>query len=168
MGIDRLPLKAPPGFEEWLGYTGNAEKVAFYWEPCGNRCCYNDGHRVAAGTLNDSAWMVFCGHPAVSPLLTAYDFGGQDRTAVEWLILDRSTRSLVIADCREAIDLLADQHPSSESSEPVTREDISEIFKSIQSQSNTGVSLEQRISQKIRHDAGHIAEMKSWLDHLQD
>ncbi len=129
-------------------------------------CCFDDGKNVSAGTLNDSVWIVFCGHPVMRTYLFGHDLGGQNRTAVEWLILDRSTRTFLVTDRRVALDLLADASPQEAPPPDMTAEDIARVFQSMKPSQPETQSLEEKISQKIKRDAKCIADMKNWLDSL--
>jgi hypothetical protein len=53
-------------------------------------------------------------HPAIHPLLAPYDLGSSDREGTHSLILDRTERTLYVAQRREAQHFLAQQWPKTE------------------------------------------------------
>jgi hypothetical protein len=98
--------------EQAIGYTSEARFVSFYWIPGGDEVYYDDGQR--AGTGNWQGYVAYVDHPAIHPLLAAYDLGSSDAEGTHSLILDRTERTLYVAQRREAQRFLAQQWPKTE------------------------------------------------------
>jgi hypothetical protein len=105
----QLPIKLPTTFEEALGYPykdkDKARWVAFYWEPCGDECEYNDGLR--SGTGNPWGFLAFVRHHKVSPWLAGYDLGSSDEPAKHWLLCDLKDRAVFVGGKAEVSSNLA-------------------------------------------------------------
>lgn len=109
--LTKLPLHAPPSLEEAIGYTGPADRVAFYWEPGGDEACYHDGREGLVGA-NWHSYLLFVRHPSVAPHLRPYDLGSSDEPAQHWLLLARPTRQLYVGPAGLVHAALLAQWPS--------------------------------------------------------
>lgn len=127
-----LACPVPPMLETAIGYSADADFVAFYWTPCGDEAIYDDGW--ISGTGEWDAWLAFIRHPRIAPalvnpeeaermcqefrlssldslhgpmrehfgLICRYNFGSSDEEAEYWLLLDRRERRLYVAKANEA------------------------------------------------------------------
>jgi hypothetical protein len=161
-GLTPLQAPVPPMLATAMGYTGDARHVAFKWTPYGDEALYNDGRLSATG--NWQAFLAYIQHPAVSPLLSAYDLGSSDREARHCLILDREKLELSIAPVTEANAFLAEQWPP----EPPIRMSqqealaaISEALKQVTQPEDIDI---EEIQRRIEAQYAMIENMQRWLD----
>jgi hypothetical protein len=145
-----------------LGYNGDARYVAFNWTPYGDEAEYFDGRRSATG--NWQAFLAYIQHPAISPLLEAYDLGSSETEAAHCLILDREKVELMIAPVKEAHVFLIEQWPP----EPPLRlsqeeylAQISEALKNVKQPDDIDI---EEIQRKIDAQYALIEQMQQWLD----
>jgi hypothetical protein len=109
-GLTLLNAPVPPMLSDAIGYQGDARFVSFQWTPYGDEAEYSDGRRSAIGHWE--AFLAYIQHPAVNPLLEAYDLGSNETVATHALILDREQLEIYIAPVREARNFLLEQWPS--------------------------------------------------------
>jgi hypothetical protein len=104
-----IPIPAPPELEEAVGYQGNGQLFALYWQPCGDEAVYDDGR--SSGTGNWDGFLALVDHPAVRPHLgeLRHALGSSDQDATHWLLLDRKQRRLFVLDEGQAARLLGEQ-----------------------------------------------------------
>ncbi len=106
----KLDVPVPPILEEAIGYTGDAQWVAFYWTPAGDEAMYDDG-RISGDGYWD-AYLTFTRHSRVAPHLAGYNLGSSDFEADDYLLLNRATRMLYVAPRDEARTVLRTQWPT--------------------------------------------------------
>lgn len=95
LALTLLAAPVPPMLEEALGYDGTARLVAFYWDPNGDECSWNDGRLSVCGA-NWWAWLAYTQHPLICLHLLPYDLGSSEAPASHWLVLDREARQLYV------------------------------------------------------------------------
>jgi hypothetical protein len=161
-GLTPLQVPVPPMLAKAIGYSGEARYVAFNWTPYGDEAEYFDGRRSATG--NWQAFLAYIQHPAVSPLLEAYDLGSSETEAKHCLVLDREKVELMIAPVKEARVFLAEQWPP----EPPLRMSheeyvakISEALKQVKQPDDIDIEEVQR---RIDAQFALIEAMQRWLD----
>jgi hypothetical protein len=145
-----------------MGYTGNAQYVAFKWTPYGDEALYNDGRLSATG--NWHTFLVYIQHPAVSPLLEEYDLGSSDSEARHCLILDREKHEIFMAPVKEANAFLAEQWPPEPPIRLSQKEElaaISEVLKQVKPPDDIDI---EEIQRKIDAQFALIEDMQQWLD----
>lgn len=108
-GLIRVLAPVPPMLEEAIGYDGSARLVAFYWQPAGDECTWDDGRCSVCGA-NWGAWLAYIQHPTVWPHLLPYDLGSSEALAEHWLVLDRAERRLYAGPWRAAAEMLRHQY----------------------------------------------------------
>lgn len=64
----KLEFPLHPYLETIFGYSGNARKVVFYWEPENDKLMYDDV--LESGTAYPWAYLIWAAHPTVKPLLS--------------------------------------------------------------------------------------------------
>ncbi len=122
----RLDVPIPPArlLERALGYGGEAEWLAIWWEPAGDEARWSDGRRSADAEW--PAYLLYTRHPRVAPALWPYDLGSSDGEARHKLLLHRPTRQLYAETVREADRTVYDQWPR-EREEDLAPEEWAEI-----------------------------------------
>jgi hypothetical protein len=95
-----LDIPLPPYLADTFGYPGQARYVAFYRTPAGDDLVYDDGRISAAGAAG--AFLAYCRHPAVAPLLSVWDLGSSGEEARHCLLIDRIDPLVTVAPLAEA------------------------------------------------------------------
>jgi hypothetical protein len=151
--------------EHAVGYTGAARFVSFYWIPGGDEAYYDDGQR--AGTGNWQGYLAYVDHPAIHPLLAAYDLGSSDAEGTHSLILDRTERRLYVAQRRDAQHFLAQQWPKTEPVHMTPKEwkEWTEILTSTMKQMVQQASIDpEDIQRRIEEQYALVEALQEWLD----
>ncbi|WP_299432860.1 hypothetical protein [uncultured Meiothermus sp.] len=94
--MKKLELPLYPHLETIFGYSGDAPRVAFYWEPESDKLMYDDG--LESGTANSWAYLIWAAHPSVKPFLAP--------GLHPILLLERRRRRLYSVSRTEALDAL--------------------------------------------------------------
>src|SRR5438128_1073175 len=105
----RLPIGAPPSLEAALGIEGDARYAGLYWTPAGDEVMVETGASSYDGHWR--AYLLFVEHAYVRPYLRGFQLGSSDREARRMLIVDRTTRDVLVAELREGRTFLRSQHP---------------------------------------------------------
>ncbi|OAI41690.1 hypothetical protein AYO40_02535 [Planctomycetaceae bacterium SCGC AG-212-D15] len=96
-------IQAPKNLEDWLGYDGSADFVAFQPWPGEPHWLWNDGRQCYPTFL--FGWIEFSTHPVVARLLASIH-------PEDWLLLDRRTRRMMPLPEFAARRILLKQWPS--------------------------------------------------------
>jgi len=129
--LTRIMAPVPPMLEEAIGYDGGALLVAFYWQPAGDECTWDDG-RCSVWGANWGAWLAYTQHPAVWPHVLPYDLGSSDAPAEHWLVLDRQERQLYAGPWRAAAEALRHQHEHLDASEQRPLPTVEELIAALE------------------------------------
>jgi hypothetical protein len=145
-----------------IGYKEDARYVAFNWTPYGDEAEYFDGRRSATG--NWQSFLAYIQHPAVSPVLEAYDFGSSESEAKHCLILDREKLELFIAPVKDAHVFLTEQWPPEPPLRMSQEEYVAKIADSLKNvKPRDDIDIEA-IQRQIEEQYAQIEEMQRWLD----
>ena len=161
-GLTPLNIPVPPMLAKAMGYKGEARYVSFQWTPYGDEADYADGR--LSGTGNWQAFLAYTRHPAISPLLKAYDLGSSDSEARHALILDRDKSEMMIAPVKEARVFLSEQwppQPAIRMSKQEQLEMLSEALKNVTQPDDIDIEAIQR---QIEEQYTMIEDMQRWLD----
>lgn len=93
--MKKLELPLHLHLETIFGYSGDAAKVVFYWDPESDKLIYDDG--LKSGTANSWAYLIWAAHPSVKPLLT------QGEHPI--LLLERHSRKLYSLSRAETLEV---------------------------------------------------------------
>jgi len=111
-GLTRLAISAPPVLTDACGYTGEERYVAFFSENEGGRDNLHFDDGLSSARCDFMAWLVWRDHLCVFPHLISFEFAAPElsgRPARHWLLVDRQTQTLYVADRAAAARFLRDQ-----------------------------------------------------------
>lgn len=111
-GLTSLAISAPPMLTDACGYNGEERYVAFFSENEGGRdnLYFDDG--LSSARCDFMAWLVWRNHVCVFPHLVSFEFAAPElsgRPARHWLLVDRLTHTLYVAERADAARFLRDQ-----------------------------------------------------------
>jgi hypothetical protein len=107
----KLPFTLPAGWLRAFGYPGSRRLVGLYWEPSGDKACYDDGISSACGLCDNWMYLNFIHRPALARWLdeNGVHLGNSDEPSRHWLVADAGTGDLYAAPRREAYSVLLSQ-----------------------------------------------------------
>lgn len=164
----KLDVPVPPAdlLERALGYAGDAEWLAVWWEAAGDEARWSDGQRSA-----DAEWtgyLLYTRHPTVAPALRPYSLGASDAEARHRLLLHRPTRQLYAETAREADRTVRDQWPW-EREEDLTAEEWADVQRRVHAAMREALSRPQAeiLAEMRAHQEAHgraMRALRAWLD----
>lgn len=154
----QLPVDVPPRLERALGYPGEANFVAFFYDG-GNMAYWIDGKQCFPG--DTASYEIFIGHPHVGQYLKPYVLGNGRNEPLHFLLLDRNERLLYVGRVALVEQILHDQWPkpcklktfSKEHWQELTQEMIQRVFRTPQEMLAEWQMLDQQ-----------AGELVGWMD----
>lgn len=162
-----LPVPVPPMLEEVVDYDGQARRVAIYWEPAGDEAMYDDGR--SAGTGAWDGYLCYTRHPLVAAHLEPYNLGSSDAPAEHWLILDRTARTLAVAQVAEARRFLRDQWPLADMGRDIAPGELQRLVEAHMERANEMLRRDRaaimaEVEARMAAHALVMEELAQWLD----
>lgn len=114
--LQQLALSVPPMLAQAIGYFGEANLVAFFFD-VGDEAYYADGQICTCGEWD--TYDLFLNHPLVAPHVLGYHFGSSEEPPAHYLLLDREACTLAVAPVALAHQLLREQWGAVAQSEPL-------------------------------------------------
>lgn len=155
-----LGVPIPPNLAQIAGYPGNAQFIAFWWEPLGDEIYFSDGRMSGTGaTFAFLAWMR---HPKVAPHLRSFDIGSSGESGTHALLLDTMSNHMQVVLRSEVIAFLRSQHPPPE----LTKEQIRTIQSNIERLLSEHVQAPmpaEEIARRMREEQEAVREMMEFL-----
>lgn len=157
-----LDVPIPPNLAHIAGYPGQAQFVAFWWEPCGDEVYFSDGQM--SGTGNSYAFLTWRHHPNVSFHIDQWDIGSSEELGTHALLLDTDDNQMQVALKSDVIPFLRSQHPPPLE---LTNEQICTIQSNIErlllEHGQTPISAEE-ITRRMREQQEAVNEIMAFLD----
>ena len=113
-GLIPLPIPVPPSLAGALGYGGEAQYLAIWWEAAGweapgDEAMWSDGRTTTVGWWQ--GFLAYVQHPRVEPYLEPYDLGSSEEPAAHYLLLDLVERQAYIGTAGQVTRFLHDYTP---------------------------------------------------------
>jgi hypothetical protein len=113
-GLIPLPIPVPPSLAGALGYGGEAQYLAIWWEAAGweaagDEPMWSDGRTTTNGWWQ--GFLAYVQHPRVEPYLEPYDLGSSEEPAAHYLLLDLVERQAYIGTAGQVTRFLRDYTP---------------------------------------------------------
>ncbi len=170
--LTTLPVPAPAGWEQAIGYPGDARYIALGYEH------YDDG-RMSAGGAAANYWALaaYTNHVAVAPLLAGVDLGSDDGPARQYLLLDRETRGVAVGPCPLVAERLHGQWPALEPGTPEDEAAIAAAWDAITGsaerwlETTTTVdtaTIQRLLAERAERIAAITAELDRWAREHRD
>lgn len=101
----QFPFALPERFLERVGYHGNHNFIALWWEPAGDELTVSDGRTTWSGYLD------LMRQPQVFAWRTEHmvNLGGSEEPATHWLIVDRQQNRGYVVEARQAKRIVQNQ-----------------------------------------------------------
>lgn len=91
-----------------LRYPGNRNKIALWWERCGDELTFFDGHMLQCGTLENYYFLQWCRVNGLS--MVDMQIGDSDNEAINCLLLDSDTGTISLEDRQETYNALRNEY----------------------------------------------------------
>ncbi len=130
-GLIPLPIPVPPSLAGALGYGGEAQYLAIWWEAAGweaagDEPMWSDGRTTTNGWWQ--GFLAYVQHPRVEPYLAPYDLGSSEEPAAHYLLLDLVERQAYIGTAGQVTRFLRDYTPRPDLS-PEQVEMLSQVMR---------------------------------------
>ena len=176
--LRQLPVPVPPMLEQAIGYAGdspdfNPEWMAFYYQS--TEAFWDTGLRSATGEWYPLLYL-YLRHRAVAPYVAPYDFGSDDAPPAHWLVLNRRTRTMYVAEAHLAERFVMAQWDLPETpSAPFVVADTAELNRLAQEavmaalgaawqEVPTDADLQARVAERMRAQDEVNRALAAWLD----
>jgi hypothetical protein len=111
-GLIPLPIPVPPSLAGALGYGGEEQFLALWWETAADEAMWSDGRTTT------NAWrhgfLAYIQHPRVKSYLAPYDLGSSEEPAVHYLLLDLVDHQAYIGTASQVTRFLRNYTPGSD------------------------------------------------------
>ncbi len=177
-GLTRLPIDAPPMFEDALRYFGRERYIALRWKA--GTFCYQGPFFSAAAS--QYAWAAWSGHMIVLPELLPFALGSAEQDSLDWLLLDRSTLALYAGSSTAAWSFLRSQTEARPRPDPAVQLPDGRTVMLDHNDPDAHDRFVEALWRRLRYDLGSdetqsispnreperraVAAMTEWLDGL--
>lgn len=160
-----LDVPIPPNFARIVGYPGEAQYVAFWWEPYGDEIYFSDGRM--SGTGASYAFLAWMRHPKVEPYLRSFDIGSSEESGTYALLLGTNDSQMQVVLRSDVIPFLRIQHPPPpQLSEEQIRTIQSGIERLLSEYGQTPISTEE-IAKRMRSQQEAVNKMIEFLNNIR-
>lgn len=155
--LPRIPV--PPMLSEAIGYIGDGQYFAFWWDHDGGELVWADGSQTFS-CRDCHPYLLFAHHETVAPHLAGFNLGFLGSQAEHALVLDRKTDSIYTGQ-RENVQLFLEAVTASKS--PTDKKQLQQLAKQFIGRVD-GLSLEDEIGHRIAGEHKLFVDLKDWLD----